>query len=560
MDNVVQFVRTFGIARLFAILGVTAGVAAMLAAIMMNIGSANMSLLYADLDLKEAGAVTAQLDQAGIKYTLKGDGSTIMVESDKVLSARVMLSAQGLPTSGSVGYEIFDKTDTFGQTEFVQNLNRIRALEGELGRTIRSIKGVENARVHLVLPERRLFQNDVQEPTASIIINAPTGLSAGQVRAVRNLVAGATPGLKPERVIVLDESGKMLAGGLEGEDDMSAPMADERESGTEERLRKQILEIVESVVGAGKAKVQVAVDMDFNRITETAETYDPDGQVARSTQTVSESANQAEAADGGATSASQNIPGAANVGGAGAGGAKSATDRTEETVNYEISKKVKTEVKESGEIKKLSVAVAVDGELIGTGPKASYKPRSADDMKRIDDLVRSAVGFDASRGDQISVVNVRFATLPVPPGSDKKPSIMDGFDKNDIMRAAEIGILALMAIILIFVVLRPLLKGLANPTFAAAGGPGMVALPAGMTADQLAIAGPQGQYSGPDREEILANSAIAEAVNEFEQRIEVAKVEGQVKVASVKKVAQFVEAHPDESVAIIRTWLQKEEF
>lgn len=557
MASVTEFIRHFGILRLVAILGVTAGVAAMLSAILFGFSTPNMSLLYANLDLREAGAVTQRLDQAGIKYSLKGDGSTIMVDRTKVLSARVMLSAEGLPTSGSVGYELFDQTESFGQTEMVQNINRVRALEGELSRTIRSIRGVTGARVHLVLPQRRLFDTEAEDATASIVVGqAGQGLTGQQVSAIRNLVAGAVPGLKAARVVVLDEKGQMLSNGLEdGQDGFAPGMADDRETSAEDRLRAQVLDIVEKIAGPGKAKVQVAVDMDFNRISETSEIYDPNGQVVRSQQSVTEEAEENEGGNGGPASASANIPDGA-LGSGETPGIQSNNNRTEETINYEISKTTKTELKESGSIRKLSIAVAVDGITTpgAEGEEPTYTPRSAEEIAQIENLVRTAVGFDEDRGDQISVVNVRFATLDVEP-LPEEGGLLDGFNKNDIMRAAELGILSIMAIILIFTVLRPLLKGLANPVIGVAGEDGQAMALAGATpGGQAAIVGPDGAAVGQDAEA----EALPPPPSEFEQEIEIAKVQGMVKAATVKRVADFVKDNPDKSINIMRTWLQRD--
>ncbi len=566
MASVTEFIRHFGILRLVAILGVTAGVAAMLFGILVGFGTPGMSLLYANLDMREAGAVTERLDQAGIQYELKGDGSTIMVERDKVLSARVMLSAEGLPTSGSVGYELFDKTDSFGQTEMVQNLNRVRALEGELARTIRSIRGVTGARVHLVLPQRRLFDSQSEAATASIVVGlAGQGLTTQQVSAMRNLVSGATPGLSPSKVVILDEKGRMLSSGLDdGQDGALAGMVDDREAAMQDRIRAQVLDIVENITGPGKAKVQVAVDMDFNRISQTSEIYDPDGQVVRSQQSITAEDQDSEGGNGGPVTAGANIPEGA-LGANGGQAALSNSARTEETINYEISKTTKTELKESGTIQRLSIAVAVDGATSGTGENAEYTPRSAEEMQQIENLVRTAVGFDEDRGDQISVVNVRFASLDVEPVSEEEPGLLDGFNKNDIMRAVELGILSLMAIILIFTVLRPLLKGLANPVIGVSGGDGTAALAAPGGGNLQAIAGPQGGGTTPQASAEQAPPTPAEPLpppppSALEKDIEVAKVEGLVKAASVNKVAEYVKENPQKSVAIMRSWLHKDDF
>ncbi|MDO9247093.1 MAG: flagellar basal-body MS-ring/collar protein FliF, partial [Phenylobacterium sp.] len=226
MNSFVASLQRFGIGRVAALLGIGIGVVAAIVALSMNLGQPK-SLLYSNLDLKEAGAITAALDQANVKYELKGDGSTILVGRDEVASTRLLLSGKGLPTSGSVGYEIFDNANAMGQTDFVQQLNRQRALEGELARTIQALDGITSARVHLVLPKRELFEEEAEQPSASVSIGVGGRQpSADQVRAMQNLVAGAVPNLKPDRVTVVDQHAKTLSGGEAGD----AMAADGRKS------------------------------------------------------------------------------------------------------------------------------------------------------------------------------------------------------------------------------------------------------------------------------------------------------------------------------------------
>ena len=542
MQSFISALQRFGIGRLAAILGVAAGVAAALFALVLNVGTEPKALLYSNLDLKEAGSITQALDQAAIKYEVKGDGSTILVSRDKVASTRIMLSSKGLPTSGSVGYEIFDQASPLGQTDFVQNLNRQRALEGELARTIRSLQGVSSARVHLVLPRRQLFDNDSDAPSASIVIGiAGRSPSADQVNAVRNLVAGAVPNLKPDRVTIVDERGKLLAGMGDGDGDGSA---DSVRGDTEERLRKTVKDLVEGVVGIGKARVQVTADLERNRVTTQEEKYDPDGQVVRSTQTVGENAKQNEgSATNAATTTAANVPGG-GAGAAPAGGASGNTSdsaHTEETTNYEISHTSRTEVQEPGAVKRLSVAVAVDGvTTVGTKGKTSYAPRSADEMKRIDELVRSAVGYNAQRGDQISVINVRFDHTDDELGASAGSSLFN-FDKNDLMRGGELVVLLIMAGLVVFFVVRPLLS-----TAGGGGAGGLMPMLAGAGGGQTAPGGPP---------VTLTQGALPAPTGD--PRIDIARIEGQVKVSSVKRVSEFVESHPEESVSILRAWLHE---
>ncbi len=553
MNQLLAALQRFGIGRLAAILGIGAGVAAVLFALSMNLGQPK-ALLYSNLDLKEAGTITQSLDQAGVKYEVKGDGSTIMVPRDQVASTRLMLSSKGLPTAGSVGYEIFDTNNTMGQTDFVQQLNRQRALEGELGRTILSLDGITAARVHLVLPKRQLFDEEAEQPSAAVSIGVggrePT---PDQVRAMQNLVSGAVPGLKPDRVTVIDQHAKTLSGGETG----MAAAADGRKSEVEQRIAKQVKNLVEGVVGVGKARVNVTADLELARVTTQKESFDPDGQVVRSESTTDENSKDNQADESGQVSAAANIPGNPALGG-GAGNSGSASGKQESTTNYEITKTVRTEVQEPGQVKKIAVAVAVDGVTGPAGPAGkggksgkpgAYTARSAAEMAQIEQLVRTAVGFDQTRGDQVTVVNVRFPTTEDPDGVTAASPLM-GFDKNDIMRAAEVAVMAIVAILMMLFIVRPLLKGAMG-----SGGGAMTMLP-GVTRVVTNADGQQMQITvDPATGQQIALPAPGNA--DLEQKIDIARIEGQVKASSVKRVAEFVDNHPEESVSIIRTWLHE---
>jgi len=547
LNQFVAALQRFGIGRLAAILGIGAGVAAALIAVTMNLGQPK-ALLYSNLDMREASSITQALDQAGVKYEVKGDGSTILVNRDEVASTRLLLSAKGLPTAGSVGYEIFDEANALGQTDFVQQLNRQRALEGELARTIRSLDGVTSARVHLVLPKRQLFEEAAEEPSASITMGvggrAP---NADQVRAVQNLVAGAVPGMTPERVTVVDQHGKTLSAGGEG---FAGEAAEGRKNEVEQRIAKTVKALVESVVGPGKARVNVTAELDLARVTVQQETYDPDGQVVRSEQTVEESANENEPNNNGAVTADANIPG--GLGGAEAGALASASGRTESTTNYEISKTVRTEVNEPGKIQRLSVAVAVDGvRPVGEdGTPGEYAARSAEEMARIEELVRTAVGYDEARGDQVTVVNMPF-DAPAAAGGVESSNPLTDFDKNDIMRAVELAILAIVALLIVFFVVRPLLKN-------AGGGSGGGELTGPtQTITRLVTTTPDGQPVQIAVDPATGQPLALPGPDALEQKIDIARIEGQVKASSVKRVADFVETHPEQSVAILRSWLHE---
>lgn len=561
MESFFNTLQRFGIGRLTAILGAAAGAAAVLAAIILNVSAQPQSLLFSNLDLKEAQEITTTLDQAGIKSESKGDGSTIMVPRDEVAKARMMLASKGLPTAASVGYEIFDNAPALGQTEFVQNLNNQRALEGELARTIKVLHGVNSARVHLVMPKRELFQETTEQAKATVVLGL-SGSNPGpeQVAAIRNLIAGAVPNLKTSDVTVVDDRNHLLAAGGEGDDALGAAGAAQRND-VEENLRKRVMDVVEGVVGQGAARVMVTADVDQTSTTQEKVQYDPDGTgpIVRSTQT-SESNDKSTSPDSnGAVTASANIPGGQQTPGTTTSGNSSGT--TSELTNNEISTLKTTTVTGPGQVKKLNVSVAVDDMVIpakdGKSPD-TYQKRSDADMQKIQSLVSAAIGYDQQRGDQLQVINVRFNhnVGDTVGGALAKGSLFD-FDKNDIMRAAEVAVLLVVALLTIFLVARPLLKFInSNPTYLAAansgalGGPGQMAM-VGASPAQIAAMSAGGDqqlaYQGG------GNGLVP--VTEQDQRIDIARIEGQVKASSVKKVSEFVDRHPDESVAILRSWL-----
>jgi flagellar M-ring protein FliF len=546
--------QRFGVGRLAVMLGVGGGAAALVVAIVMNLAAQPMGLLYSNLDLREAGSITQALEQGGIKYEVKGDGSTIMAPRDKVASIRLMLAGKGLPTSSSVGYEIFDSQNALGQTDFVQQLNMKRATEGELARTIRALDGVTFARVHLVLPERQLFQDGTEQSSASVTIGVGSREpSSDQVRAVQNLVAGAVPNLKPEKVVVIDQHGKTLSTG--GDTGVGGKEAEDEKAAIEETIRNRLKNLVEGVVGQGKARVQVSADVDMNQVTTQEEKFDPDGQVVRSEQTNETNSKEGGAAGGAplaAASASNNVPGGPVTATAPGEAGNSATG-TESTTNYEISKTVTTQVQQPGAIKRLSVAVAVDGVTAPgkNGKPGPYTPRSAEEMQHLGDLVKAAIGFSTERGDQVQVVNVRFPNAEDGEGVSASSPLL-GFDKNDIMRVVELAILGLVAVLILFFVIRPLIRGATSG--GGGGGLPMLAPGGGGPAATRLVTTPDGHTVSVDA---ATGQPLALPNPDIEHKIDIARIEGQVKASSVKRVAEFVDKHPEESVAILRTWLHE---
>ncbi len=551
MDRFISALRQFGIGRLAAILGVSAGVAAVLAVMVFHLGSTPMSLLYGDIDPKEASSITAALDQAAIKYELSQDGTSIKVPSDKVASTRLLLAGKGVEISGSMGYEIFDKTSALGQTDFVQNLNAKRALEGELTRTIATIHGVTSPRVLLVLPKRELFQETTEDPKASITLGFTRPPSAEVVRAIQNLVASGVPGLKPGKVTIADQSGRLLSS--PDSDDGLGAMAAERTSQTEQDMAHKIQSQLDAMLGPGHAKVTVNADLDMAHVTTQKEQWDPDGNVVRSSQTGEQKTQETSKDNNGAVTAQKNLPGATPEAGTDQSGSTSGD--TSETTNYMNSSTRTTSVVEAGAVKRVTVAVAVDnkpGPVTGkNGERGPSTPRSAAEIANIDALVKAAIGYTNTpdRQDVVTVTNMAFQTDAAEGGTSAKPGLLSGFGKDDIMRGVEYLILLIVAAMTVFFVARPLFKTMNS-------GGGMLAMP--MMGGAPVAAGAGGaQLAGP----VQASLAQATGGNQLtmaqpsEGSLDIARIEGQVKASAVKQVSDFVDRHPDESVSILRSWL-----
>ena len=569
MQGFFDFVKSLGAARMAAMAAVTLALIGFFSFLMIRMTTPQMVPLFTDLSVEDSSSIIKDLERQAIAYQIKNDGAIVMVAKDNVARLRMKLAEGGLPKGGGVGYEIFDKSDALGSTTFVQNINHLRALEGELSRTIRGLDRVQAARVHLVLPDRPLFSRDKIEPSASIVLKVRGALEPQQVRAIRHLVATAVNGLRPERVSVIDETGKLLADGAAQTDPASDAGADDRKASYEKRMRDQVEAIVTSVVGPGHARVEITADFDLNRITQTSDKFDPEGRVVRSSQTREEtSANDDKS---GAVSVGNELPGAGKQ--APSAGGSDQNRKTEEIVNYEISRTTKTEVTEAGRVNRISAAVLVDGNYAKNDKgEVAYQARTKEEIDRIAALVRSAIGFDAKRGDQVEVVNLRFAeTAPVPINEPTGWMSYVQFTKDDIMRFAEQGVMALLGLVVLFMVVRPLVRRMLTPEGAAAyaGAAGTAGVAAAMGMRNIAAVAPAaagvaisaGAVAPPSTATIAAMAGAQEAVavsNRTSAMIDVAQVQGQVHAQSVEKVGELAEKNPTAAVSIIRNWLHED--
>ena len=555
MNGLVEFVKALGAARLAAMAAVTVALIGFFIVVGLRVSAPSMAPLFTELSLEDSSRVVQELESQGIPYELRGDGSTILIPKDNVTRARMRLAEGGLPRGGSVGYEIFDKSDTLGTTSFVQNVNHLRALEGELARTIRSLDRVGAARVHLVIPERQLFQRDRQDPSASIVLRVKSQLEQPQVRAIRHLVATAVRGLKPERVSIVDEQGRLLADGVGAQAGVS-PLLDERDFSYEQRIKQQLESVISSVVGPGRARVTVSAEMDYTRVQQTSDRYDPESRVVRSTQSREEQAQSNQAAQEDGVSVGNQLPGGnqANAQQQPAGN-RDSNRKSEEVVNYEISRITRTEVTEPGRVKRLSVAVLVDGTYTKgqNNNETTYAPRPQEELDRIASLVRSAVGFDERRGDRVEVVNLRFAEVAGTPQIAEESGgflSMLRFTTDDIMHAVNLVVVAILSLLVLLLVVRPLVRRVVTPDESVtANHP--PALP-----DAAAFAQQQGAGGLP----VVPGQPLAPLTrpeNLATRQIEFAQMQGEVHQQSIQKVGDLASRNPYETVSILRQWMHE---
>ncbi len=561
MNAFIQTLRNLGPMRLAAMALVMFSLLGFFGFLTTRISASPMSLLYAELDQSDAGAIAQKLDALKIPYEVASGGNAIRVPGEQVGKIRMLMAADGLPKGGSIGYEIFDQKEGFGTTSFVQNINHLRALEGELARTISTMNVIQSARVHLVLPQRELFSHATQTATASVFIKTRGGvvLSREQIAAIQNLMAASVPQLQPNEVSIVDDKGNLLARPTSAGADSATANQDDMRATFEQNQARKIEDLLSQTLGFGKVRAKVTADLDFDRITTSSEIYDPESQVVRSTQTTNENSSNNEGGSTDTVSINNNLPNAPAPAASGTSAAKNKSEKSEETINYEINKTVRQQVRESGSVKRLSIAVIVDGTYTTDAEgKPNYQPRSQEEMDKIKALVKSAVSFDSARGDTVEVANMRFAEAEDGKVDGASTDFM-GVPKTDLLRMAETLMLAFIGLLIVLLVVRPILRRLFEAsadnsgTAALAGGGGSSLLAAGLGGG-LAAQLPSPQTMSSLSEELQKESEESE----IEKMIDISRVEGRVKASSLRKVGEIVDKHPEEAVSILRNWIYQE--
>jgi flagellar M-ring protein FliF len=451
--------------------GAVAATVAILAALWMWTSQPDYKVLFSNTTDRDGGAITAALDQMGVKYKFSDGGSAILVPADRVHDIRLKLASQGLPRAGNVGFELLDG-QKLGTSQFVEQVNYQRSLEGELANSIQSLAAVSTARVHLALPKPSVFVRDQQKPTASVVLSLQPGrtLDPSQVSAIVHLVASSVPELPPSNVTVVDQNGNLLSDPANKAGKQLDPNQLKYVEALQNNIAKRVEAIIAPIVGQNNVRAEATAEVDFSQTDTAAEMYKPNSppepQAIRSQQT-SESTGPGSGNPSGVPGALSNQPpgvatapieGAAPAAGQQAGAAAGPTHK-DATTNYEVDKTVRYEQKPMGGIKRLTVGVVVNYRRVvdpKTG-KVSNKPLAAPEIAQINELVKQAMGYSQPRGDTLNVTNAQFD------GSDAPPEVQLAWwkDANNLPLAKDIAKYVFIALVLAFLyfrILRPLLK------------------------------------------------------------------------------------------------------
>lgn len=477
--------------------------------------------LFSNLTGEDAGEIVKKLKEQKIPYRIESNGTAILVPSDQVYDLRLSMASDGLPQGGGVGFEIFDRKN-FGVTEFVQKLNYQRALQGELSRTISQLAGVEQARVHLAIPEKSLFMDDEKHPTASVVLKMKSArsLRESEVQGIVHLVASSIEGMDPDKVTVLDSRGKILSktGNSDPTGKMTTAML-EMQRTYEKAVEDRLQTLLDKAVGSGKSVARVNAVFDFKQVEKYEERYDPDATAVRSEQRIEEK--------NGTTTAASGIPGVQSNSGKNVSAPPSPSlnqgSKSDETMNYEVSRSTARIIEPVGALARISVAIMVDGKYEGTAgaegaAKEKYLPRSAEELQKIESLAKSAVGFNSERGDQITVANIPFQNSS---GSGMDESV--GWWQAPIFMALlKNALIGFGFLVLIFFVIRPLLSIL--------------------------------RASGGRRQDSFVPLNQAEGELETKDNLALAMY-----AASQQKLIEKVKADPYQTAQILQNWLKQRE-
>jgi flagellar M-ring protein FliF len=541
MKGLIDSIRKLGMVRVAMLAGVTLGIiAAFVWLELQGPSRSRMAVLASDLDPQAAQQLATELTGRKTPYRL--DGGQILVPDTDIGVARTLLATRDQSTGTGTGYEIFDRGNDLAMTDFDQQVKLTRALEGELARTIVSVRGITHARVHIVLPRREPFAHDRVHAQASVMLTIPgrQTLASEAVQSVVNLVAAGVPGLRPQDVTVVDSNLHLLVQAGEANDSRAGSAREEDvRLKTEARLAQAVELMLARSLGPGHVHAEASIRMNFDKVKETQERYDPDGSVVRSTQNVTSNSKSTDKT--GAVSLQNNLPNAD----AGQTATGSQEGRQEETTNYEIGKTVRAIVHDQPQVERISLAVMVDGvDTPDADGKHNWKPRERAELEQIERLTKSAIGFDDKRGDRLDVVSMPF--VDVMEAVDTTPPARPGKANGDLITFVQMIAFGIVGFGIIILTARSIFAVLNKP-------PPSLSLAGGLNGHGEEVRNPViGQRSAA----LGIDNKTAEAGRiAIDDTVAVSNIQGQMKASSIRKVVQLVDQHPDTTLGIIRGWI-----
>ncbi len=532
MEAIKNLFGQLGPKRLMLMGGVALALFAALAFVATRGSTSTMGFLFTDLDPSAAAAITEKLKAQNVEYQLSADGTSIMAPQDKLAELRMSLAGEKL--SGKIGYDVLDQEQPFGVSASRAKLNETRAIEGELAKSIQTIQDISSARVHIVMPERAMFDSETRKATAAVTVKTKGRISSETISAIRYLVSSSVPELSPDSVSVVDQTGALLA--RAGDPSTAgAGDADERQHAVEGKLRDEIESLLEPIVGQGKVRAEVSAQIDRDQTREEATVFDPDKQVI-SRQVSVETGDQNKEADASPQTASvgNQLPGNQPQGAPGAGASRqSASNQTSEDTSYENSSTKTVTLRAPGKVTRLSVAVMVDG---------GDKGLPADQIQRLQRLVENAVGADTQRGDSVVVESMKFS--PDPALADKSSSFLSALPLDRIWSLLQLVVIGVVGL----VALR-MLKPRHDPEAAVAG-------PIPLDAHSPEMIALTERAADGDPEAIQALEARAGSdVPQLDHEIALAQVDGRIKLSALKRIGDAISQSPPEAASVIRQWM-----
>ncbi len=533
MQNVIAIWTSLDLRRRIIVVGATVAMFAAVLALSRMAGQPEMGLLYAGLEPASAGEVVAALDQRGVAYEIQGD--SILVDVAQRDGLRMALAAEGMPAAGGGGYELLDSLSGFGTTSQMFDAAYWRAKEGELARTLLAMPQVKAARVHIASAPTRAFQPEAK-PTASVTLTTVSGrLDEAQAQAIRYLVAGAVAGMTPDAVQIIDT----VAGLIGGQDsqELATGNADDRAA----VIKGNVERLLAARVGAGKAMVEVSIDVVSEREAITERRFDPQGRVAISSETEERSGSSTEPM--GEVTVASNLP----QGDAGAGAqGKSQTSETKERVNYEVSETQREILRSPGAVRRMTVAVMVDG-VVTTAADGTrvWAARPEEELATLRELVASAVGLDEKRGDVLTLKSLEFQELPIPEGTEATASLLPPIGQIDVMTIIQTAVLALVALVLGLFVIRPVLTSANRPALRAPDAP--LALPPAVLPGSVALNGVVDDGFDYGSFADVRGDVTREASGDGAEEDPAARLR------------RLIEKRQTESIEILRGWMEHEE-